>query len=110
MISDLAIQTTAGEMKVDFKSISLTGYTVSADGGFSARSIKVAGGSIGTGPGTLTVGDVAFADLVVPAVHEVLDKMARFSNQVRSGDWRGYTGKAIRNVVNVGIEIGRAHV
>ena len=40
---------------------------------------------------------------VVPAVHAVLDKMAAFSNRVRSGDWRGHTGKRIVNVVNVGI-------
>src|SRR5437588_1793022 len=40
---------------------------------------------------------------VVPQVHAVLDKMADFSNQVRSGAWKGYTGKRIRNVVNIGI-------
>jgi len=40
---------------------------------------------------------------VVPEVHAVLDKMANFSNQVRSGAWKGYTGKRIRNVVNIGI-------
>ncbi len=40
---------------------------------------------------------------VVAEVHEVLDRMSRFSDQVRGGDWRGHTGKAIRNVVNVGI-------
>jgi glucose-6-phosphate isomerase len=40
---------------------------------------------------------------VVPAVHEVLDRMAAFSNRVRSGEWKGHTGKRIRNVVNVGI-------
>ena len=40
---------------------------------------------------------------VVPQVHAVLDKMAEFSNRVRSGEWKGYTGKPIRNVVNVGI-------
>jgi glucose-6-phosphate isomerase len=40
---------------------------------------------------------------VVPAVHAVLDKMADFSGQVRSGAWTGHTGKRIRNVVNVGI-------
>src|SRR5881392_1910596 len=40
---------------------------------------------------------------VVPAVHAVLDKMADFSNRVRSGAWTGYTGKRIRNVINVGI-------
>src|SRR6185295_5146409 len=34
---------------------------------------------------------------------EVLDKMAAFSNRVRSGEWRGHTGKPIRNVVNIGI-------
>ena len=40
---------------------------------------------------------------VVPEVHAVLDKMAAFADQVRSGDWKGYTGKRIRNVVNIGI-------
>ena len=40
---------------------------------------------------------------VVPQVHIVLDKMAQFSNRVRSGEWKGHTGKRIRNVINVGI-------
>ncbi|HEU4769517.1 MAG TPA: hypothetical protein VFS77_19280, partial [Pyrinomonadaceae bacterium] len=40
---------------------------------------------------------------VVPGVHAVLDKMARFCEQVRSGSWKGHTGKRLRNVVNVGI-------
>ena len=40
---------------------------------------------------------------VVAQVHEVLDRMAQFSDRVRSGDWKGHTGKAIRNVVNIGI-------
>ncbi len=40
---------------------------------------------------------------VVAEVHEVLDKMAAFADQVRSGTWRGHTGKPIRNVVNIGI-------
>ena len=40
---------------------------------------------------------------VVPEVHAVLDKMADFSDQVRSGEWLGHTGKRIRNVVNIGI-------
>jgi glucose-6-phosphate isomerase len=40
---------------------------------------------------------------VVPEVHEVLDRMAAFSNRVRSGEWTGYTGKKIRNVINIGI-------
>ena len=40
---------------------------------------------------------------VVPGVHAVLDKMAAFAERVRSGDWKGHTGKRIRNVVNVGI-------
>ncbi|MFI6149355.1 glucose-6-phosphate isomerase [Streptomyces sp. NPDC051109] len=40
---------------------------------------------------------------VVPAVHAVLDKMAAFSGQVRSGEWTGFTGKRIKNVVNIGI-------
>ncbi len=40
---------------------------------------------------------------VVPAVHAVLDKMTDFSNRLRSGAWKGHTGKRIRNVINVGI-------
>jgi glucose-6-phosphate isomerase len=39
----------------------------------------------------------------VPDVHDVLDKMADFSNRVRTGAWKGYTGKRIRNIVNIGI-------
>src|SRR5437867_5592049 len=40
---------------------------------------------------------------VVPEVHAVLDRMADFTNRVRSGAWRGHTGKRIRNVINIGI-------
>jgi glucose-6-phosphate isomerase len=40
---------------------------------------------------------------VVPAVHDVLDRMSEFSAQVRSGEWTGHTGRRIRNVVNIGI-------
>jgi glucose-6-phosphate isomerase len=40
---------------------------------------------------------------VVAQVHEVLDRMAAFADRIRSGEWKGYTGKAIRNIVNVGI-------
>jgi glucose-6-phosphate isomerase len=40
---------------------------------------------------------------VVPEVHAVLEKMAAFSDRVRSGEWKGHTGKRIRNIVNVGI-------
>ena len=42
-------------------------------------------------------------DLILPEVHAVLDKMSRFANRVRSGEWKGHTGKRIRNVVNIGI-------
>ncbi|WP_144122945.1 glucose-6-phosphate isomerase [Catellatospora sichuanensis] len=49
--------------------------------------------------GSLTVDGVD----VVAQVHEVLDRMAGFARRVRSGDWKGHTGKRIRNVVNVGI-------
>jgi glucose-6-phosphate isomerase len=40
---------------------------------------------------------------VVPEVHAVLDKMAGFADRVRSGEWKGHTGKRIRNVINIGI-------
>ena len=40
---------------------------------------------------------------VVPQVHAVLDKMTDFSNRVRGGQWKGHTGKRIRNVINIGI-------
>ena len=40
---------------------------------------------------------------VVRDVHEVLDRMAAFAEQVRSGEWRGHTGRPVRAVVNVGI-------
>ncbi len=40
---------------------------------------------------------------VVPGVHEVLDRMSDFASRVRSGAWKGFTGKRIRNVINIGI-------
>ena len=40
---------------------------------------------------------------VVPAVHEVLDKMSAFCDRVRSGEWKGHTGKPIKNIINIGI-------
>src|ERR1700689_5147297 len=40
---------------------------------------------------------------VVAQVHEVLGRMADFANRIRSGEWKGYTGKPVKNVVNVGI-------
>jgi glucose-6-phosphate isomerase len=40
---------------------------------------------------------------VVPKVHEVLDRMSDFSERIRSGEWKGHTGKRIRNIVNIGI-------
>jgi glucose-6-phosphate isomerase len=40
---------------------------------------------------------------IVPHVHEVLDRMAAFSNRVRSGEWKGHTGKRISSIVNIGI-------
>jgi glucose-6-phosphate isomerase len=52
-------------------------------------------------PRTQTI--VVDGENVVPQVHAVLDKMADFSNRIRSGDWKGHTGKRIRNVINIGI-------
>src|SRR6202043_548611 len=40
---------------------------------------------------------------VVPQVHAVLDRMSAFAGRIRSGEWKGHTGKRIRNVVNIGI-------
>src|SRR6516165_3321364 len=40
---------------------------------------------------------------VVPEIHAVLDKMAEFSNRIRSGAWTGHTGKRMRNLINIGI-------
>src|SRR5258708_1516131 len=40
---------------------------------------------------------------VVPQVHAVLDKMSAFAERVRSGAWKGHTGRRIRNVINIGI-------
>ena len=40
---------------------------------------------------------------VVPQVHAVLKEMASFANRVRSGEWKGHTGKPIRNIINIGI-------
>src|SRR6185295_10027503 len=40
---------------------------------------------------------------VVPQVHAVLDRMAAFTDRVRSGAWTGHTGQRIRNIVNIGI-------
>ncbi len=46
---------------------------------------------------------LADGENVVPHVHTVLDRMTDFCNRVRSGEWKGHTGKRIRNIVNVGI-------
>ena len=46
---------------------------------------------------------VADGEDVVPQVHAVLDKMSGFAERIRSGEWKGHTGKRIRNVVNIGI-------
>jgi glucose-6-phosphate isomerase len=46
---------------------------------------------------------VVDGDNVVPQVHAVLDKMADFSNRVRSGAWKGHTGKRVHNIINIGI-------
>jgi glucose-6-phosphate isomerase len=40
---------------------------------------------------------------VVPGVHEVLERMTQFAERIRSGTWKGHTGKRIRNIVNIGI-------
>jgi len=50
-----------------------------------------------------TASIVVDGENVVPQVHAVLDKMEGFSNLVRAGQWKGHTGKIIRNIVNIGI-------
>ena len=50
-----------------------------------------------------TASVVVNGENVVPQVHAVLDKMSRFAERVRNGDWQGHTGKRIRNVINIGI-------
>jgi len=40
---------------------------------------------------------------VVPQVHEVLEKMTGFADRIRSGSWKGYTGKRLKNIINIGI-------
>ena len=52
-------------------------------------------------PGNATI--LVDGQNVVPEVHRVLEKMASFARRVRGGDWKGHTGKRIRNVVNIGI-------
>jgi glucose-6-phosphate isomerase len=52
-------------------------------------------------PGGMSI--VVDGENVVPRVHAVLDKMAEFSDRVRSGAWKGHTGKRIRHVINIGI-------
>jgi glucose-6-phosphate isomerase len=52
-------------------------------------------------PRTATV--MVDGENVVPKVHAVLDRMSAFAGRVRSGEWQGYSGKRIRNVVNIGI-------
>lgn len=45
---------------------------------------------------------------VVPQVHAVLDRMSHFCNRIRAGEWKGHTGKSVRNIVNIGI--GGSHL
>ncbi|MHB0996284.1 MAG: glucose-6-phosphate isomerase [Elusimicrobiales bacterium] len=52
-------------------------------------------------PKTATI--VVDGEDVVPQVHEVLEQMERFAEKVRAGEWKGHTGKPIRNIVNIGI-------
>ena len=40
---------------------------------------------------------------IVPQIHAVIDKMAGFADKIRKGEWKGYTGKVIKNIVNIGI-------
>lgn len=46
---------------------------------------------------------IVHSENVVPGVHEVLDRMTAFANRVRSGEWKGHSGKRIKNIVNIGI-------
>ncbi len=76
------------------------------DAMFSGEAINVSEGRAALHVALRAPRDAAiFADgrNVVPDVHEVLDKMAGFATRVRGGDWKGHTGKRIRNVINIGI-------
>jgi glucose-6-phosphate isomerase len=52
-------------------------------------------------PGNATI--IVDGRNIVPEVHSVLDKMTNFCDRIRRGEWKGYTGKPIRNIVNIGI-------
>lgn len=54
-------------------------------------------------PADATITVAGEGENIVPDVHEVLEKMSRFAERVRGGEWTGHTGKRIRNVINVGI-------
>ena len=71
------------------------GVPVAAEGLFE--------GILATAPNLSDTQLVVDGQDVIKDVHDVLDKMAVFANKVRSGEWKGYTGKPIKNVINVGI-------
>ena len=68
VLSGLAIATPAGEVKVDFESISVAGYAATAGGSFTARSIKTDGGRGRFRPVKAAIDDVVFDDVGVPAM------------------------------------------
>jgi glucose-6-phosphate isomerase len=110
----------ASGIYLDYSKNRITGETVSlllqlaAESGLRARIDAMFGGArinITENRAVLHVALRAPRDVsilvdgqnVVPDVHRVLDNMAAFSKRVRSGEWKGYSGRSIRNIVNIGI-------
>ncbi|MHB9862634.1 glucose-6-phosphate isomerase [Streptomyces sp. YIM S03343] len=109
-----------GDLHIDYSKQLVTDETLrllrdlaAATGVFELRDAMFRGDKINTTEGRAVLhtalraarGAVVEVDgeNVVPAVHDVLDRMAGFADRVRSGAWTGHTGKRIRNIVNVGI-------
>ncbi len=68
VLSGLSVATKNGSAKIDFESISVTGYAPGSDGGFTAKSIKADGGAVDAGPIKTAIGDVVLDDVGVPAI------------------------------------------
>ena len=109
-----------GDLYVDYSKNLITSETlqklfalVSASGVEEARDAMFAGEKINKTEGRAVLHTALRAPRsaeiyvdgknVVPDVHAVLDKMSSLADRVRNGEWKGYTGKAIRHIVNIGI-------